>query len=115
MRSVIAGSVACVLALAIVLSPSAASAAGSFSEHDQQSVVIHYTDVDLGRPEGAAQLYQRIRSAAAQVCGPRTSPGSLWASPSFKKCFNAAVDRGVAEVHRPALTAWHQQQRAHAG
>jgi|HubBroStandDraft_1064217.scaffolds.fasta_scaffold431750_1 UrcA family protein len=111
MKSVIAGSAARVLVLALVLSPGAAFAAGSFSQDDQRAVVVHYTDLNLAGPEGAATLYRRIRTAASLVCGPRASPGSLFESPSYRKCFNAAVDRGVAQVHRPALTAWHEQQR----
>jgi UrcA family protein len=115
MKSVIAGSAARVLALAMVLSPGAAFATGSSSQDDQRSVVIRYADLDLAGPEGAAKLYRRIRAAAALVCGPRASPGSLSESPAYRKCFNTAVDRGVAQVHQPALTAWHEQQRARGG
>jgi UrcA family protein len=112
MKSVIAGYAAGVLAFGVVLSPSAALAAGSFSQDDQQSRVVHYADLNLAGPEGAAKLYRRIRTAAARVCGPRASPGSLGESPSYRKCFNAAVEQGVAQVHQPALTAWHEQHRA---
>jgi UrcA family protein len=112
MKSFNAGSAAGVLALALVLGPGAAFAAGSFSPGDQRSVTVRYADLNLTGPEGAAKLYRRIRTAADQLCGPRVSPGTLWESPSYRSCFNAAVEGGVAQVHRPALTALHEQQRA---
>jgi UrcA family protein len=115
MKSVIAGWAVHALALGVVFNPNAGFAAGSISQDDQQSMVVHYADLNLAGPEGAAKLYRRIRTAAALVCGPRASPGSLWESASYRKCFNTAVEHGVAQVHQPALTAWHEQQRARGG
>jgi UrcA family protein len=112
MKSLNVGSAVRVLALALVLSPGAAFAAGSFSQGDQRSVTVRYADLNLAGPEGAAKLYRRIRAAADLLCGPRVPPGTLWESPSYRRCFNAAVEEGVAQVHRPALTALHEQQRA---
>lgn len=112
MKLLNAGSAARVLALALVLGPGAAFAAGSVSPGDQRSVTVRYADLNLAGPEDAAKLYRRIRSAADLLCGPRLSPGTLWESPSYRSCFNAAVEEGVAQVHRPALTALHEQQRA---
>jgi UrcA family protein len=113
MKSVTAGTAARVLALALVLSPGAVFAAQSSSQGAQLSVQIRYADRDLAGPDGAAKLYRRIRTAADLVCGPRVPPGTLWESPAYRQCFNAAVERGVAQVHQPALTALHERQRAH--
>jgi UrcA family protein len=112
MKSVNAGSATSVLALALVLSPGAAFAAGSFSQGDQRSVTVRYADFNLAGPEGTAKRYRRIRAAADLLCAPRVPPGTLWESPSYRRCFNSAVEEGVAQVHRPALTALHEQQRA---
>jgi UrcA family protein len=114
MKSVIAGTAARGVALALVLIPGGAFAAQSLPQADQLSVRVGYADLDLAGPDGAATLYGRIRAAAERVCGPRLPPGTLWESPAYRECFNTAVERGVAQVHQPALTALHEQRRARA-
>ena len=94
------------LAAAVTLyavSPSGLAATASDELHRE---VVTYADLDLARPAGAQQLYQRIERAAHLVC-PAYGPGGY-----ERGCVHEAIARAVAEVGAPLLTA-HQQTLAH--
>jgi len=83
----------------------AASKAPAAGDVDQTTV--HFDDLNLDRPAGAAVLYRRIRHAAERVCGDPQLTGSRIVSPSWGSCVAQAVDRAVVALDRPALTAYH--------
>jgi UrcA family protein len=63
---------------------------------------IHYADLDLTKPAGAAALYSRIRVAAREVCG--FSGGDWPQSVIDRACVENAIDGAVMKVNSPALS-----------
>ncbi len=61
--------------------------------------------LDLHSEQGARRVLLRIRVAAEDVCG--VPEGSVWASPRPNPCVIAAVDRAVARLDNPMVTALH--------
>jgi UrcA family protein len=78
---------------------------------DVKQTTVHFDDLNVDRPAGAAVLYRRIRNAAESVCGDPQAPGSRMISRFWLSCVAQAVDRAVVTLDRPALTAYH---RVHA-
>lgn len=76
-----------------------------------EQTTVHFADLNIDQPAGAAVLYRRIQFAAERVCGEPKLPGSFIVSPFWRRCVAQAIDRAVVGVDRPALTAYH---RAHA-
>jgi UrcA family protein len=72
---------------------------------------VHYSDLDINTPAGAAVLYARIRNAAQQVCGDVDSR-QLAVAAAAKACVNRAVYSGVRSVNSPKLTSLYN---SHAG
>lgn len=68
--------------------------------------VVSFKDLNLNSPEGAAVLYQRIKSAAHEVC----ETADRYDLSGFKAqiCIRDAVSRAVAQVNRPMLTSLYQ-------
>jgi UrcA family protein len=69
------------------------------------SVTVRYGDLDIGSPAGAHALLRRIEAAANTACGGAQDirPLDRWAV--FEACRRSAVDRAVAQVDSPTLTA----------
>jgi UrcA family protein len=78
------------------------------------SIAVKYSDLDLNRPSDVRVLYRRIRFASEESCGLSEITGSHQQLPSWKRCVAGAIDRAVAQVDRPALTAYHRQHAADA-
>jgi len=74
-------------------------------------VHVKYADLNLNSEAGAAVLYQRIRSAAAQVCGT-FGVRDLSAQAAAKACQARAIGEAVATVHAPALTQVYEGKTA---
>jgi UrcA family protein len=72
---------------------------------------VHYSDLDINTPAGAAVLYARIRNAAQQVCGDVDSR-QLAVAAAAKACVNRAVYSSVRSVNSPKLTSVYN---SHAG
>jgi UrcA family protein len=70
------------------------------------SVQVHYSDLDLSRPEGAQKLYRRIEFAAQRVCESYAS-NELERHEVYLKCYSKAVDDAVRKVGSDQLTALH--------
>jgi UrcA family protein len=70
--------------------------------------IVHFGDLNVDRPEGAAVLYRRIRHAAEAVCGDRRDPGTQMISAHWRSCVARAIDDAVVSLDRPALTAYHR-------
>jgi UrcA family protein len=71
---------------------------------------VSYRDLDLSRPADAAQLYDRIGHAAAEVC--EAYDGLKDARPALHhKCVERAIAATVARVNDANLTARHQEYK----
>jgi UrcA family protein len=101
--------IAAALAL-LICGAEAALFATAASAAEVHSLSVRYADLDLDRPADVARLYQRIRVAADNVCGPRVLSGSNLPLPDYQRCFADAVAQAVVRVDRPALSAYHQQR-----
>jgi UrcA family protein len=77
---------------------------------EAEQITVRFGDLNVDQTAGAAVLYRRIHNAAESVCGEPQLPGSRIVSYSWRRCVAQAVDRAVAAVDRPALTAYY---RAH--
>ncbi|HEX3847902.1 MAG TPA: UrcA family protein [Steroidobacteraceae bacterium] len=86
----------------------AAGQAAAPASADVRQVTVHFGDLRIDRPAGAGALYRRIRHAAESVCGDPNSPDSHLPSPSRNACVAGAVERAVAAVDQPALTAYYR-------
>ncbi len=75
-------------------------------------IAVKYSDLDLNRTADVRVLYQRIRQAAQTSCGISEITGSHLKLPSWQQCVAGAIDRTVAQVDRPALTAYHRHYTA---
>jgi len=82
------------------------------SAGDVGQIAVHFGDLNLDQPGGAAVLYRRIRHAAERVCGDPLPPGSFIPSPFWRSCVAQAIERSVIAVDRPALTAYYRKHRA---
>lgn len=78
------------------------------------SIAVRYSDLDLSRPSDVRVLYRRIRFASEESCGLSELTGSHQRLPSWKRCVAGAIDQAVAQVDRPALTAYHRRHAADA-
>ena len=67
---------------------------------------VKFDDLDLTRLAGAQELYRRIEHAARDVCDPYV-PGSYVVSVRYRDCMDQAIERAVAAVDAPLLTARH--------
>jgi UrcA family protein len=76
---------------------------------DEATQVVRYREADVGQRNGAESLYGRIRVAARIVCQERDG-----AEPArrqrYTACVKASVDRAVAELDAPLVTALHEQR-----
>lgn len=80
------------------------------SAQDQPSVRIDVDDLDLSRPEVAADLYSRIQSSAQRLCRDNSAPWNTQRNATWKRCVSAAVDDAVKQADAPALTALHESK-----
>jgi UrcA family protein len=73
----------------------------------EPSARINTRDLDLGKPQDVATLYQRIEQRAQRVCRDASSPWDASREKYVKKCAAAAVDTAVASVNSEALSTLH--------
>lgn len=88
--------------LTAALTANLASATTAHGEVNQ--AVVHYSDLDLSRPEDVRRLYSRIRIAARDVCENFRSP-DLQRVRVYKDCRDKAVADAVAKVQSAQLAA----------
>jgi UrcA family protein len=61
------------------------------------SVSVSHADLDLSQPEDVAELEQRVRRAAMQLCtGERTAPVMIRLDAS--RCIRAATQTSIAQI-----------------
>ena len=77
---------------------------------DVPSVVVHFTDLDLSRSEGAAALYRRLKGAAGRVCAP-LDDRRLVQQKNYEACVKDAISAAVVKVNQPTLNAADQDAK----
>jgi UrcA family protein len=83
--------------------------AGNYQD-EPRTVTIKFAALDLARPAGVAELYQRIRIAAAQVCRNDLASRSVSAPRAVRRCKQIAIGRAVQDVNNRQLSALHFAQ-----
>jgi UrcA family protein len=97
-RTLIATSILAVLVSSFAVVCSAADST------DVPKAIVRYADLDISTSQGAAVLYNRIRSASEGLCAP-LDRGDLESKFLFKTCVQQAIEGAVAKVDRPTLSA----------
>jgi UrcA family protein len=76
------------------------------------SVTVRYHDLNLNSPEGVAALYQRIHTAAVDVCkqaeGPQLVDRIFWNQ--WNDCVAHAVANAVKAVQNEKLSAYYWER-----
>lgn len=94
---------AAALCLTLAFGTAATAVAG------ERSAAVQYTQDDLRTEAGVEAVYARLRSAASRVCsGERGLSGQY----DRMACRRAALNRAIAQLNQPALTARHQGVKA---
>jgi UrcA family protein len=65
--------------------------------------IVKYDDLNVSTADGAAELYRRIRLAAAHVCSSFDRPLDLNSQASKADCIRQAISHGVTALNQPAL------------
>jgi UrcA family protein len=99
------------ISAAIVLGFSAAAASagtsdGLFVSDGVNKYIVRFADLDLGKADGAAALYSRLRRAAAIVCSPLESRSLV--DTQYRVCVSNAIAGAVDSVDRPMLSQYHE-------
>ena len=80
-----------------------------------KSQVVGFYDINANSPDGARILFQRIRTAAANVCSPQ--PDQFENLPqredmrNFLRCEVDSINVAVADVNSPALSRYVDRLR----
>ena len=88
------------LAASMLLLNTGASAA----DDEMAARVVRYDDLDVTHEDGAAVLYERIRTAARSVCKRTFHDPALESLAPTSICVKGAMRRAIARVNSPALT-----------
>lgn len=76
----------------------------------ERSSLLHYSDLNLNRPQDVARLYTRIKVAADKLCGPRSLSGIHYKWTDYASCYHDTIAQTVARVDHPSLSAYFRQQ-----
>jgi UrcA family protein len=90
------------LAAAVLLTAHAAQAQ---TEPTTKSTRVSYAGLNLADESDARVVLQRIRRAAAQVCGPDLGASAVIHSRSYMRCKKDATSNAVADLRSPLVTA----------
>jgi UrcA family protein len=93
--------VASVLAFAAIVAPAAAHT--RLNESEMREVRVTYSDLDLSRTQGAAELLRRVNRASRQACGAAHGRVPLDVRAADRACMQAANDRAVAQINNPIV------------
>jgi UrcA family protein len=99
------------IAASSLLAMSAAYAADFATDAVNGRAVVHLADLNFDRPGDVAVMYERINSAAEQVCHRRALNGSYVVSPSDEHCVTDTVEKVVAGINRAPLTSFSRQHQ----
>jgi UrcA family protein len=102
-------------ALAASLSIGLVSAARAAAPADAApSVIVRYSDLDLGTDAGSSALYARIVSAARAVCfADQVDIRELAVYARVRACEHSAIANAVRDVHSTRLAVLHQARAPH--
>lgn len=70
------------------------------------SVKVRFGGLDLATPDGVAELYARIRSAARSVCG-YADTHFFQAQAAWNECVDRTIGHAVTNVGNAKLTAYY--------
>ena len=73
------------------------------------SVRVSYADLDLARIEGVKTLTARIDRAIDKACGRMGGKVSLAQTSRIKDCRTVALDKAIAAIDAPLMTALYQR------
>ena len=76
-------------------------------ETSTRSVTVSWADLNLASPQGTQVLYKRIKAAARIAC-TGLEVDRVYEAPFRRTCFEEAVDKAIAKVSDPHLTALHR-------
>jgi UrcA family protein len=96
------------LAAALTANPGSATTV----DDEVRRAVVHYSDLDLSRPEDAHRLYTRLRGAAREVCENLRS-ADLQSMQIYMQCMYKAVTDAVAKVQSAQVAAIASAQIQH--
>jgi UrcA family protein len=94
--------------LAVALNAGVAFA--NMSEVRIESVTVSYAELDLSKPADAEVLYDRLRRAAATVCGVYERSSSMFYDSNRtnkKACYEDALSRAMAQIDAPLVEEQH--------
>src|SRR5262252_5017960 len=93
-----------ILTTALVATAQLAYAANTIDDL-RRHIEVHYGDLNLSTIEGAAVLYQRLQSAAENVCSEHGTKevGNVF---RVKACMRTAISAAVSQIDRPVLIAY---------
>ena len=77
----------------------------------EPTVTVHFSDLNTSTVTGSRILYGRISAAAMAVCsrGGAWYPTQVWAR---QDCYRATVERVIAKLNLPLLTALQPRDSA---
>jgi UrcA family protein len=78
----------------------------------QDSVVVHYGDLNLATTAGAQALYGRISTAAERACGGEPSVREMRQYRDFRTCVDSSVERAVKKIDSERLQALHAERKS---
>lgn len=91
------------------LSAQAATAHGR-SPQEFKSVVVRYSDLNLGTTAGVQALYARLSSAADAACGGDQHMVELRQRHAYTVCYDETLARAVRKVDSARLQALHAER-----
>ncbi|MGA3158895.1 MAG: UrcA family protein [Steroidobacteraceae bacterium] len=86
--------------------------AAAFADSAPNSLKVRFGDLNLQQPRDIARLYNRIRLAADQTCGPRAVGGYYTESVDYRNCYSETIAQAIARLDRPAVTAYYRERSA---
>ncbi len=96
------------ICIASALMATAAIPASAAQSSEGRSVTVHYDDLNITNPKGAAVLINRIRYAAQAVCGPSPDMRNVVGWDSYRACLNETVSRALLTVNSATVSAAYQ-------
>ena len=91
-----------VLGTLTILVATVALPAAADSRFVEESIEVHYADLDLDKEAGVANLYVRLSNAAEQVCDTGYRPPPLFLSSSWRACVTAGAGSSRRQCRSPA-------------
>lgn len=95
--------------LAVVLCAPVSALADKGSKVEKQTVRVSYNDLNIHSPDGAKQLYARLKRASEAVCGVDSyyRLGSLGRVMKSNQCYRDTLDRSVERINSESLERLH--------